>query len=478
MRAPDEHNPTDRLATTTETGSRVYLYLADVRGFFRRWRNHFYDVLLVIFLGLPWLKIDGQPLLLLDIPNRKFHIFGLVFWGHDLPILFLVIIIFLAALLLATALLGRVWCGWACPQTVFIDRVYRRIERWIDGSPVKQRQLAESDWNTTKIFKRTLKWSVFLLVSMIITHSFLAYFVGTDAVFEMITQSPAENPTSFAVIVFTTALILFDFGWFREQFCIIACPYGRLQSVLLDDDSVVVAYDTQRGEPRRTPDNKNTGYGDCVDCHRCVQVCPTGIDIRRGLQMECIACTACIDACDEVMTKIDKPKGLIRYDTERGLEGKKTRWIRLRVILYALILVAAAVGLSFIVSHRNLMTVNFVRATQTPFQLIDDGQAVINHVKMNIRNQRDVPVLATLTVSDAIPEADQVRLTMAMSPLTIPAQKSLRQDVFVTFPRSMLRDHDRLPVVITVVAEDDPQTVLLTLEREVVLVGPLSRSGS
>ena len=311
----------DRLSTTDEQGRRIFLHPADVQGFFRTWRTRVQAVLLLFFLFLPWVEIQGRHALLLDLAQRRFEIFGLSLRAHNAPLLFLVFAAAAFGLFFTTAIYGRIWCGWACPQTVFIDGVFRRIEKWVEGSALERRKMDKEPFTLKKLSKRSLKWTLYLAATLVITHSFLAYFVGTDKIAEMIQKPPAENWGSFLFMLVSTAIILFDFAWFREQFCTLVCPYGRFQSVLMDKASMIVAYDTSRGEPRATPQakiiakNHNTQVGDCVNCYRCVQVCPTGIDIRRGVQMECIACTACIDACDDVMTKIKKPTGLIRYDS-------------------------------------------------------------------------------------------------------------------------------------------------------------------
>lgn len=470
-----EDTPNERLSTTSSTGSRIYLFPADVKGKLRALRNHIYDVLIIIFLILPWVRIQGEPVLLFDIPHRKFHIFGLSFWGHEAPLLFLVLLITIATILLLTALFGRLWCGWACPQTVFIDRVFRRIERWVEGSANRRKKLAASPWTVEKFTKRSIKWFLYLIASMIITHSFLAYFVGSERIFDMIRHHPAENPQSFLVIVITTALVLFDFGWFREQFCIIACPYGRFQSVLMDEHSLIVAYDEKRGEPRKKKGVKSEDQGDCVSCQRCVQVCPTGIDIRHGVQMECIGCTACIDACNTVMQKINKPEGLIRYDTEKGLEGQPKKTIRLRVILYTLILSAALIILSFLVSHRNLLKVNIVRSKNTPFQVIDEGKRVINHFKLNVRNQHDTPVNVNFVVASEYDKGGNIELTMPVSPLRLEPQSSSRNDLFVFFDASIISlEKTILPIEAQVVPEGAEQEPPATHKYEVPLIAPMS----
>jgi cytochrome c oxidase accessory protein FixG len=260
----------DRLTTSDAEGRRLYVYPADSKGRFRTARSAVQVILLLVFLVLPWIRIGGHQAILLDIARRRFAIFGLSFWAHDAPMLFFVFGGAALTLAFVTAVWGRVWCGWACPQTVFIDGVFRRIERWIEGDHVVRRALDAQPWDTDKFFKKAVKWSLFSAVSLLLTHSFLAYFVGTDALEVMIRRPPAEHPASFAFMAAATAVILFDFGWFREQFCTVVCPYGRFQSILMDDRSLAVAYNVSRD-------------ADCVKCFRCVRVCPTGIDIRHGL---------------------------------------------------------------------------------------------------------------------------------------------------------------------------------------------------
>lgn len=272
---PFELHP-ERLGTIDAEGKRTFVYPADVRGRYRNRRAWMRAVLINVFLWLPWIKLRGRPLILLDIVHRHFEIFGLSLRAHNAPILVFVLAIAGFGLFFVTSIWGRIWCGWACPQTVFVEGVFRRIERWIDGSHLEQRRLAEGPWTVAKFRKRFLKWSLFILCAAVITHSFLAYFVGTDQLREMVFESPLRHWTAFLFILFATAILLFDFAWFREQFCVIVCPYGRFQSVLMDSQSLVITYDTKRGEPRHTPQLKAAGapVGDCVNCYRCVQVCP------------------------------------------------------------------------------------------------------------------------------------------------------------------------------------------------------------
>jgi cytochrome c oxidase accessory protein FixG len=460
--------PKERLATTDSTGKRVYLYPATVDGAYRQKKLRVHAFLLLLFLVLPWIHVHGRQLLLLDVARREFFFFGLHFRAHDAPMLVFLFLSFAFLIGLITALWGRLWCGWACPQTVFIEALYRRIETWIEGNHRERKALDEGPWNAEKFRKKALKWAAFAAVSLVATHSFLAYFVGSNEMIGMILRPPAENWTSFLVILFTTGIILLDFGWFREQFCVIMCPYGRFQSVMLDSNSLVVAYDAKRGEPRRgSPGISSTApQGDCVNCFRCVQVCPTGIDIRRGLQMECIACTACVDACHEVMTKIKKPVGLIRYTTLAELKGFQRMNLRPRTVAYALLLLAAIGGLTFSLSRTDFMEAIVLRAVDTPYQVIpgESGAMVVNHFRLDLSNQTGRTQVLTLQLGQ--PELDaKFSLAMAMNPITLPDSAKQRVDFFLKFPASALQHGSRkLTLFLSHEAEKR--------EIEVTLVGP------
>jgi cytochrome c oxidase accessory protein FixG len=379
--------PQERLSTTDERGKRVYIFPEQVDGIFRKWRTITHIILIVILLVLPWVKVNGYQALLFDIPNRRFSIFGLTFWAHDGPLIFFILAILTIGLAFITAVYGRVWCGWGCPQTVFVDGVFRRIEYLIMGSHIRQMNLAKGPWNKEKTLKYTTTWFLFTVVSLIITHSFLAYFVGSERLVEMTQHRPGENWTIFLFMFFITSFLLFDFGWFREQFCIIMCPYGRIQSVLMDDDSVTVAYDYNRGEPRRgSVIHQPKIEGDCIDCYKCVSVCPTGIDIRNGMQMECVGCTACIDACDEVMQHIDKPKGLIRYVSGNSLKGLTAKFFKPRTAIYSMLLILIFSLLIINVYKREEIMVTILRGKDLPYQVVQVGEdkKIINHFKLHL----------------------------------------------------------------------------------------------
>ncbi len=366
----------DSLATTSSTGKRVKLFPTEVKkGFWADRRFGVQWALIVFYLLLPWINIQGHPLLLLDIVHRRFSIFGTLFFAHEVPNLVFIGMSFLFFIGLVTTLWGRVWCGWSCPQTVFIDRIFRKLEYWIEGDFTQQKRLHAQSMDSIKFFRLFLKWVSFVVVTLILSHSFLAYFVGASQSFTLLTQAPSQNWGSFLFVLIFGGIILFDFGWFREQFCLIACPYGKMQSVMMDEGSLFLAYDEKRN--------------DCIDCLKCVRVCPTGIDVRKGLQIECIACTACADACDSVMIKIKKPTQLIGYGSELSLQGKNPRFFRGRVILYGALLCLSLSVLGFRLSNRSIHQTEVIRAVDTPYQVVknaDGSKYIINHFKIRFYN--------------------------------------------------------------------------------------------
>jgi cytochrome c oxidase accessory protein FixG len=428
--------PRDRLGTTDKKGDRVYIYPADVKGFWRKNRNWTQIILIVIFLILPWLKINGSQALLLNIGKREFAFFGLTFFANDGPLLFFIFAMLTLGLALVTAVWGRIWCGWGCPQTVFIDGVFRRIERFIEGDHLHQRKLASESWSINKAIKKTIKWLVFFLISTLIAHSLIAYFVGAEELLAMTSHLPAENWTDFLIVSFVTGLVLFDFGWFREQFCFIVCPYGRFQSILMDNNSTAVMYDEGRGEPRKSPELPKDKQGDCVNCLRCVMVCPTGIDIRRGIQMECINCTACIDACDEIMEKVNRPKGLIRYSslTEMIDKSKKSFW-SFRTILYVVLILAAFFTLTFKIVTRADLHMVLLRAKGAPYRLltgVEEGY-IMNQFNAHVRNQSHYEMRIHFQIVDN-DNANPIQLIEQEKELVLKPGEIKSHLMFVKFP--------------------------------------------
>jgi cytochrome c oxidase accessory protein FixG len=449
----------DSVTTIRDDGSRPFLYPADTQGRFTRARRWSALALIVFYLSLPWIKINGYPAVFLDLAERHFHLFGLTFAAQDLWLIFFLITGLGFSLFFVTALFGRVWCGWACPHTVFLDHVYRRIERWIDGDAVKRRALAEAPMTAGKFFKRVLKHSLYVLVSAVITHLFLAYFVSLPAVWDMVSAAPAEHWSAFAFVAVYTGGLYFNFAWFREQLCIVICPYGRIQSALIDDHSLVVGYDVKRGEPRGKPGTPDAG--DCVSCNRCVQVCPTGIDIRQGLQMECVGCTACIDACDDVMTKLKRPTGLIRYDSQNAFTGEITRWFRPRTVLYGVLLAAGASVALWAISTIRPANLGITRITGAPYIVSEDY--IRNQFLVRVVNKRNSPARYALHLGRAPAALRQTGLTGIFE---VPALAETVQPLVLQLPR-----HDyHGPFVFEVRVEDE--AVSFHLERNVEFLGP------
>ena len=372
----------DRLYSVNPDGSRNAIHPAAVRGRFQVIKGVIWTVLIGIYLALPWIKIGGNPAILIDIPKRHFYLFGNTFNAQDFWLAFFFLTGIGFSLFVVSALFGRLWCGYGCPQTVFLEGVYRKIEQWIEGSPRKRRELDRAPWNGGKIIKRGTKYFAFLVISAALSHTFLSYFIPVETVMEAVTSSPTEHWVSFLFVAAFTGIIFVNYTWFREQLCIVVCPYGRLQSVLYDAQTINVGYDKIRGEPR----GNEADSGDCIDCFRCVQVCPTGIDIRNGTQLECVGCANCIDACDEVMVKVGKPKGLVRYDSQAGLEGAKRRFVRPRLAVYAVLLALGTVVFSAAAWSRSPFEATLSRLQQSPFTL-EDG-IITNSFSLHLENKK------------------------------------------------------------------------------------------
>ena len=375
------------LPTLREDGSRRWLRPRPTPGAWWRKRRAVAWLLMVVFLALPYLRIAGRPAVLLDLPKREFLLFGARFLATDTVLFMLLMISTLIGIFLVTALLGRVWCGWGCPQTVYMEFLFRPLEYAIEGGP---HGVTALDAGKGVRPRRLVKYAVFTLLALVLAHTFLAYFVGVETLAVWVRRSPVEHPTSFLIMLGTTVAVFLDFGWFREQTCLVACPYGRLQSVLLDRRSLIVGYDPIRGEPRMkgAGAKRSPAAGDCVDCRLCVLTCPTGIDIRDGLQMECIHCTQCVDACDHVMAKVGKPPGLIRYGSRDGFERSARGWLRPRVLLYPLALAISGGLLVFGLLTRSTLDVTLLRGTGAPYTLRADG-TLLHQVRIKLVNRSD-----------------------------------------------------------------------------------------
>ncbi len=380
MSYPHSEEFRNHIPYENEEGNRKWIYPKKPSGKYHRLRIIVTTILLTILMGVPFIKINGHPLIMLNFFDRQFIILGNVFWPQDTHLLILLLLSLFVFVILFTTVFGRIWCGWACPQTLFMEMVFRKIEYWIEGDSNQQRKLNAQPWDAEKLRKRMIKHGIFIIISMLIGHTVMAYLIGIDQTVEIIQHSPAENLAGFIGLLVFSGIFYIVFSIVREHVCTFICPYGRLQSVLINKETIVVGYNELRGEPRGkiTKKETETKKGDCVDCGLCVQVCPTGIDIRNGIQMECVNCTACIDACDEVMEKIHKPKGLIRYDSLVGFKENKPFRFNTRIIGYSIVLLIILSVFLGLIFTRSDMETTIVRASGQLYQ--DKGEGIISNL--------------------------------------------------------------------------------------------------
>ena len=441
----EEEEYRDHIATVNQDGSRNWIYPKKPSGKYYNYRTYVSWLLLALLFGMPFIKVNGEPLLLFNILERKFIIFSIIFTPQDLHLFALAMITLMVFIVLFTVVFGRLFCGWICPQTIFMEMVFRKIEYWIEGDANKQRRLNKAPWTQEKIFKKTIKHLLFILIAIFIAHTFLSYIVGIDRVREIVTSPISENTSGFVAMVVFTALFYGVFAFMREQVCVAVCPYGRLQGVLLVKESIVVIYDWIRGEPRGKIRKKNSAakkgaeaentLGDCIDCKLCVHVCPTGIDIRNGTQLECVNCTACMDACDEVMEKIKRPKGLIRYDSHTNIEEQKNKIFTPRVIAYSGILVALIILQAFLFSTRTDVEALLLRTPGMLFQEKEDGYItnlynyqIVNKTNDTIRN-----------VSFKLIN-EEGRINIVGRVTDVPEMETVKGSLFIEIDRQKLKD--------------------------------------
>lgn len=387
----------DNIATVDARGKRIWMFPKKPSGRYFIWRQVLGYFLLVNLFIIPFIKISDYPLFQLDIFERRFSILGQIFFPQDLYLFALVMIIGVLFVVLFTVVFGRLFCGWICPQTIFMELVFRRVEYWIEGSHIKQRKLSKSSWTANKILRKIIKHLIFWIISFIISNLFLSYIIGIEALSRNFLEGPLTHFTSFLSVFIFSSIFYFVFAFLREQVCVTICPYGRLQSVLLDSDSLIVAYDHVRGEQRapfrKEEDRLSQNKGDCIDCFQCVHVCPTGIDIRNGTQLECIGCTACIDACDEVMDKMKKPRGLVRYASQWGIKNKIPFKLTIRAKAYIFILSLFLLLFSFLIADRNEIKTLVLRTRGTLFQKIDNKTySNIYDIRIFNRTSKKLPI--------------------------------------------------------------------------------------
>ncbi len=427
------------LATLMPDGSRKWLKPKLAKGMHYHRRKLVAYGLIALFTAIPFIRIQNNPLFLLDIINRQFYVGGRLFLPSDSVLLMLLGVSFLLAVIGVTAAFGRFWCGWACPQTVYLEFVFRPIERWLERK--------------SKIWATFLRYVFNAMISFFIANLFLSYFVGVDALKLWIFESPGEHPQAFLLVACVTGLMLFDFVYFREQMCTVVCPYARLQSVMLDRASWLIGYDRSRGEPRKHGKVKTEGAGDCIDCGKCVAVCPTGIDIRNGLQLECIACAQCVDACDDIMVRIDRPKGLIRYDMQSNfnaeLQNKKPwHWrqlLRTRVVVYFSLVLVCMAAMTAIAHERNVFTSTILRGKGEPFTVDASTGLVRNLLLLRVVSRQAEPLQVMISITSEKENTSSLTWVAAENPMVIKGNARTESALFITAPSSSFSE-GRLPV--------------------------------
>jgi cytochrome c oxidase accessory protein FixG len=428
----------DRIATVNEKGKRVWIFSKKPVGRYYNKRKIVSYFLLALLFGAPHIKIGGHQLLLFNILDRKFILFGKVFWPQDLYLFALTIIVGVIFVILFTIIYGRFFCGWVCPQTIFMEMVFRRIEYWIEGDWTHQKKLRSAPWTKEKIIKKFSKHLIFWIISFLIANTFLAYIIGSDNLFKIQTDPVGKHLGGLIAIVIFTTIFYLVFAKLREQVCTTICPYGRLQGVLLDPNSMVVAYDHKRGENRakfkKNEDRATVGKGDCIDCMQCVYVCPTGIDIRNGTQLECINCTACIDSCDHIMESIGKEKGLIRFVSENGIRNRTSfQWTR-RVISYTILLFTMLVILITLLATRKDFDTMIMRQRGSTYQMTADGK-VSNIFEIDLTNKTNKDYWVHLQLEENIGEIE-----MVVKHMKLKKESFLKERFIIKLPLSKIEN--------------------------------------
>lgn len=457
------------IATAGRDGRRNWLYPKRPKGRFHRARAWVAVILLALMFGGPFVKIGGNPLLMINVVERKFSVLGVIFWPQDNLVFALGFLLFLMGIAVFTAAFGRLWCGWTCPQTVMMEMVFRKIEYLIEGDSSAQKALARAPWSAGKAWKKASKHFIFLVLSFIVGNTLLAYIIGIDALKLIISDSPGRHLTGLAFLGIFSLIFYGNFARFREQACTFICPYGRFQSTLLDENTIVVAYDYKRGELRGRFTRKESfeqragrGAGDCVDCFNCVRVCPTGIDIRDGTQMECVNCTACIDACDEVMGKINRPRGLIRLASLNGIEKNEPLRVTPRIVGYCVILLLLGTGLLALLLTRSEVDVTLLRAPGALFQQTPEGK-ISNLYLLKLTNKTHTDKQIDLKLENI-----QGTLTVLGNQLLLPAEKQTEASVLVEVAPARLNS-GTTPLVVRVYSAGKPIDKIST-----IFIGPRS----
>jgi cytochrome c oxidase accessory protein FixG len=415
----------NKISTVDTEGKRIWVVAKQPKGRFYNWRQLVGYGLLAFLFVVPFIKVNGEPLLMFNIIERKFIIFGVIFWTQDSYLFALTMLLFMVFIVLFTVVYGRIWCGWTCPQTVFMELVFRRIEWLIEGTPAKQKQRASEGWTFARIFLRATKLIVFWLVSFVIANFLLAFIIGIDEVFQIASEPISQHLKGFIILMIFTTFFFWLFAWFREQACVVMCPYGRIQGVLLDAKTISVAYDYLRGEPRKGITGEGEKEGDCTNCKQCIAVCPTNIDIRNGTQLECVNCTACIDACDNTMDKINKPRGLIRFASEENIsKGEKFKF-NARIKGYTLVLILLFAFFITLLLTRGSLEATILRTPNTLFQMQTDGTiSNLYNIKVVNKTRADIPVVIKL-------KSHKGEIQMAAGELVVKAKETTESVFFV-----------------------------------------------
>ncbi len=426
----------DKVATIDKEGKRLWVFPQLPKGGSlykaRTWLSLVY---LAVFFSLPFFKVNGHPVFLINVLERKFILFGQIFWPQDFFIFGIGMVLFIVFIALFTVVFGRVFCGWACPQTIFMEMVFRKIEYWIEGDAARQKVLAKAKWNTDKILRKSSKWLIFWIVSFLIANTFLAYIIGVDELQRIITEPVSKHTGGFISIAIFTTIFFLVYAWFREQVCTVVCPYGRMQGVLLDKNSINVTYDYKRGEPRgKLKKNTERELGDCVDCSQCVKVCPTGIDIRNGVQLECINCTACIDACNKMMNAVGFEGGLIRYASENNITSNTKFRFTKRMMAYSGVMLVLLGILAYLLASRTDVGISLLR---TPGQLYQQDKGQISNL-YNYRLLNKTYENKTLVLK---PENFNGTITLVgETTLLIPKENSASGSLFITMNKDEVKE--------------------------------------
>ncbi|NQX97494.1 MAG: cytochrome c oxidase accessory protein CcoG [Flavobacteriales bacterium] len=455
----------DKLSTIADDGKRIWVYPKKPKGAFFNKRKLLSYFFLIVLFGVPHLKINGLPVLLLNIVERKFIIFGKIFWPQDFFIFAIAMMTGIVFISLFTIIYGRLFCGWICPQTIFMEMVFRRVEYLIEGDYKQQQWLNKQEWNAKKLFKKTLKHGIFFGISFLVANTFLAYIIGPEALWEIQMVAPSEHLQGLISITIFSFVFYGVFAFMREQICTTICPYGRLQGVLFDSKSIIVAYDYLRGEGRakykKNEARKDVGKGDCIDCNQCVDVCPTGIDIRNGTQLECVNCTACIDACDFMMESVNLPKGLIRLDSEDGIKnGEAFKWTK-RIKVYSGVLILLLVFLTYIIVSRKDFDTTITRANGTIQKSVGNNQ-MSNIFDVTLINKTTNNYVITLKLLEEKGKIDLVR-----NKIILKEQSEVKGKFVITMDKKDIK-HGKNKITIGIYGDGE-----LIEKKTTVFMGPL-----